>query len=236
MIRTIKASLAFAALTGAFLFQAPLHAQDAMKQDAMKQDDMKKDKMQDDKMTHEGMAKTLLTGKFHGKVHATSGRATVYEEADGKLVLRLTNFKTSNGPDVHVILVATKDAGDDANFLKSNTERLELGKLKGNEGDQNYEIPAGTDLAKFRTVSVYCERFNANFGAALTKEDNFEFDWDPGSRGRVVGVPTGETFYQSESERGGAGVLEFGTRSTVYGKAGRESAPDERAGDDLQIV
>jgi len=170
MIRTIKASLAFAALTGAFLFQAPLHAQDAMKQDAMKQDDMKKDKMQDDKMAHEGMAKTLLTGKFHGKVHATSGRATVYEEADGKLVLRLTNFKTSNGPDVHVILVATKDAGDDANFLKSNTERLELGKLKGNEGDQNYEIPAGTDLAKFRTVSVYCERFNANFGAALLEK------------------------------------------------------------------
>src|SRR6266571_325990 len=157
MIRTIKASLAFATLTGAFLFQAPLHAQDAMKQDTKKQDD---------KMAHEGMAKTLLTGKFHGKVHATSGRATVYEEADGKLVLRLTNFKTSNGPDVHVILVATKDAGDDANFLKSNTERLELGKLKGNEGDQNYEIPAGTDLAKFRTVSVYCERFNANFGAA----------------------------------------------------------------------
>ena len=53
-----------------------------------------------------------------------------------------------------------------ANFLKDNTEKLELGKLKGNEGDQNYEIPAGTDLTKFRTVSIYCERFNANFGAA----------------------------------------------------------------------
>ncbi len=125
MIHTIKAGLAFVALAGAFLLQAPAHAQDSMKQDDMK----------------------------HDKMH-------------GKLVLRLTNFKTSNGPDVHVILVATKDAGDDANFLKSNTERLELGKLKGNEGDQNYEIPAGTDLARFRTVSVYCERFNANFGAA----------------------------------------------------------------------
>ncbi|HKN61060.1 MAG TPA: DM13 domain-containing protein, partial [Candidatus Acidoferrales bacterium] len=109
---------------------------------------------------------TLETGTFHGKVHQTSGRATVYQEADGKLVLRLTNFKTSNGPDVHVILVALKDAEDDANFLKSGTARVELGKLKGNEGDQNYEIPAGTDLAKFQTVSIYCERFNANFGAA----------------------------------------------------------------------
>jgi hypothetical protein len=65
-----------------------------------------------------------------------------------------------------VILVATKDANDDANFLKSNTDRVELGKLKGNVGDQNYEIPAATDLAKFTTVSIYCERFNANFGAA----------------------------------------------------------------------
>jgi len=166
MVRTVKTGLVIAVAATAFSLQARLYAQDNMKQDGMKQDEMKHDKMQDDKMTHESMAKTLFTGKFHGKVHATSGRATVYQEADGKLVLRLTNFKTSNGPDVHVILVATKDAGDDANFLKNNTERVELGKLKGNEGDQNYEIPAGTDLAKFQTVSVYCERFNANFGAA----------------------------------------------------------------------
>ncbi len=170
MVRTVKTGLVIAVVATAFSLQARLYAQDNMKQDGMKQDEMKHDKMQDDKMTHESMAKTLFTGKFHGKVHATSGRATVYQEADGKLVLRLTNFKTSNGPDVHVILVATKDAGDDANFLKNNTERVELGKLKGNEGDQNYEIPAGTDLAKFRTVSVYCERFNANFGAALLEK------------------------------------------------------------------
>jgi Electron transfer DM13 len=114
----------------------------------------------------EGKAKTLETGTFHGKVHSTSGRATIYREPDGKLILRLTNFKTSNGPDVHVILIAAKDADDDANFLKANTERVELGALKGNEGDQNYAIPGGTDLSKFQTVSIYCERFNANFGAA----------------------------------------------------------------------
>jgi pentapeptide MXKDX repeat protein len=161
MIRTIKVGLAFAALAGTFLLQPSLQAQDSMKQD-----EMKHDKMQDDKMAHDGTAKTLFTGKFHGKVHATSGRATVYQQADGSLVLRLTDFKTSNGPDVHVLLVAEKDPGDDAKFLKNNTEKLELGKLKGNEGDQNYSIPAGTDLAKFGTVSIYCERFNANFGAA----------------------------------------------------------------------
>lgn len=114
----------------------------------------------------EQSGKVIETGTFHGKVHNTSGRATVYREADGKLVLRLTNFKTSNGPDVHVVLIAAKNAEDDANFLKSGTERVELGKLKGNEGDQNYVIPSNTDLNKFQTVSIYCERFNANFGAA----------------------------------------------------------------------
>jgi len=146
MVRKSKTLLAFAALAIAFAWQASAYAQDSMQ--------------------HEGMAKTLETGTFHGKVHSTSGRATIYQEADGKLVLRLTHFKTSNGPDVHVILIAAKDADDNANFLKSSTDRVELGKLKGNEGDQNYEIPAGTDLAKFQTVSIYCERFNANFGAA----------------------------------------------------------------------
>lgn len=143
MLRNVKSKtgLALAALAFAFGMQVLAHAQD-------------------------GKAKTLETGTFHGKVHSTSGRATIYQEANGKLVLRLTNFKTSNGPDVHVILIAVKDADDDANFLKNGVERVELGSLKGNEGDQNYDIPSGTDLSKFQTVSIYCERFNANFGAA----------------------------------------------------------------------
>ena len=141
MIRTIKTAIPFAALALTLGLQPSSNAQDTK-------------------------AKTLETGTFHGKVHNTSGRATVYREQDGKLILRLTSFKTSNGPDVHVILIAAKDADDDANFLKGNTERVELGDLKGNAGDQNYEIPKGTDLGKFQTVSIYCERFNANFGAA----------------------------------------------------------------------
>jgi Electron transfer DM13 len=155
MMRMVKVGVV-AGLLAAAIAISPAMAQDAMKHDGMKHDGM----------ISQEKAKTLYTGKFHGKVHATEGRATVYQQADGKLLLRLTGFKTSNGPDVHVILVAAKDASDDANFLKSNTGRVELGKLKGNEGDQNYEIPAGTDLSKFATVSIYCERFNANFGAA----------------------------------------------------------------------
>jgi hypothetical protein len=142
MIRNVKTVLAVVAVAFTFGLLGSVYAQDSVQ------------------------AKPLETGTFHGKVHSTSGRATVYQDQDGKLILRLTSFKTSNGPDVHVILIAAKDAADDANFLKSSTERVELGNLKGDEGDQNYEIPSGTDLSKFQTVSIYCERFNANFGAA----------------------------------------------------------------------
>jgi hypothetical protein len=107
----------------------------------------------------------VATGTFHGAAHHTSGRATVYQAPDGE-VLRITHFKTSNGPNVHVLLIAATDAKDDENFLNEKVERVDLGSLKGNEGDQNYPIPAGTDLSKYKTVSIFCERFNANFGAA----------------------------------------------------------------------
>ncbi|MFZ0589527.1 MAG: DM13 domain-containing protein [Bryobacteraceae bacterium] len=107
----------------------------------------------------------VATGSFHGAAHKTSGRATIYS-VDGKETLRLTNFKTSNGPDVHVVLIAASDAQDNENFLDKSVERVELGKLKGNEGDQDYAVPSGTDLSKFKAVSIYCERFNANFGTA----------------------------------------------------------------------
>jgi Electron transfer DM13 len=107
----------------------------------------------------------VVTGTFHGAAHKTSGRATVYS-ANGTQTLRLTNFKTSNGPDVHVILIAATDAQDDENFFNTTIERIDLGMLKGNEGDQNYSVPSGTDFAKFKAVSIYCQRFNANFGTA----------------------------------------------------------------------
>ena len=58
------------------------------------------------------------------------------------------------------------DAKDDQNIFKENLDRVELGPLKGTEGDQNYSIPAGTDLSKYKTVAIYCERFNVTFGAA----------------------------------------------------------------------
>jgi hypothetical protein len=107
----------------------------------------------------------VATGTFHGDAHHTMGRATVYQTPQGE-VLRITHFKTSDGPNTHVLLIAADDAKDDLNIFKGNIERVELGSLKGTEGDQNYSVPAGTDLSKYKTVAIYCERFNITFGAA----------------------------------------------------------------------
>ena len=107
---------------------------------------------------------TLGEGSFHGVAHDTTGKATVYQVDGGKRVLRLTGFKTSNGPDVHVYLVAANDAKDSATV--KNAGFIDIAKLKGNEGDQNYDLPTNIDLAKYKSVSIWCARFGVNFGTA----------------------------------------------------------------------
>ena len=108
-------------------------------------------------------AEVVLRGSFHSNAHETRGAATVHRLAGGRLVLRLSDFATSNGPDVQVYLVASNDV---QNGHDVNKGFINLGTLKGNIGDQNYDIPAGTDLARYRAVSVWCRRFAVNFGAA----------------------------------------------------------------------
>ena len=106
----------------------------------------------------------LASGQFHNGAHDTKGTATVFQLADGKKTLRLTDFATSNGPDVHVYLVAADDAKDDDTVTKAGF--IDVGSLKGNIGDQNYDLPANADLSKYRAVTIWCKRFSVNFGTA----------------------------------------------------------------------
>ncbi len=108
----------------------------------------------------------LYTGRLEGKAHQTSGRATIYRTSDGRQYLRLTDFMTSNGPDVHVVLVQTDDANLTKEIVTDQIDSVELGQLKGNQGDQNYDLPASVDLQKYNAAVIYCERFHAIFGAA----------------------------------------------------------------------
>jgi Electron transfer DM13 len=111
-----------------------------------------------------GNAISVLSGSFHSVAHETMGKAAVHQLADGKRVLRLTDFQTSNGPDVHVYLVAAADAAD-SDTVK-NAGFVDLGSLKGTEGAQNYDLPAGVDLDKYRAATIWCARFGVNFGTA----------------------------------------------------------------------
>jgi hypothetical protein len=113
------------------------------------------------------VTRSLASGAFHGVAHETKGTATVHELADGERILRLTGFETSNGPDVHIFLGKATDAAD--NDTVKTTGYLDLGSLKGNVGDQNYSIPKTVDLAEYKSVTVWCSRFNVNFGTAPLK-------------------------------------------------------------------
>ncbi|MDW0183980.1 MAG: DM13 domain-containing protein [Nitrososphaeraceae archaeon] len=121
------------------------------KQNATVNENMNETKMTNDTMT--------LMGNFVDAgdgFHKAEGIAKVINLADGRTFLRLENLKTTNGPDLYVNLSVGKDALDIVN----------LGRLKGNIGNQNYEIPAGTDLSKYNTALIWCKAFSTLFGSA----------------------------------------------------------------------
>jgi hypothetical protein len=105
------------------------------------------------------MMDTGLTGVFAGAgdgTHNAEGVAKViYLDAKSD-VLRLEDLKVTNGPDLYVYLATDKQASD----------FVDLGKLKANNGNQNYDIPEGTDLSKYNNVLVWCKQFTVLFGSA----------------------------------------------------------------------
>ncbi len=109
----------------------------------------------------------LASGTFHGVAHPTHGTATVYQLPGAGRVLRLTNFQTSNGPDVRVFLIKAADASDEA--AVTGAGYVEVGHLRGSRGDQNYPLPPGLDLSQYHAVTIWCKRFRVNFATAPLK-------------------------------------------------------------------
>jgi hypothetical protein len=102
---------------------------------------------------------SLLTGSFIGVgdgIHDAQGIAKVIPVDSGGNVLRLEDLVVTNGPDLYVYLSTDKSASDFVN----------LGRLKANIGNQNYPIPAGTDMTKYDTVLIWCKAFSVLFGSA----------------------------------------------------------------------
>jgi hypothetical protein len=113
-----------------------------------------------------GAGNVLLSrGRFESLEHGTTGVAQVIEVSGGQRVLTLTGFETDNGPDLRVYL-STADANQDS----PGDEFVDLGGLKGNVGDQQYEIPRGTNLERLTKAVVWCRAFSVGFGAAPLRE------------------------------------------------------------------
>ena len=107
---------------------------------------------------------TLARGGFRSLAHAGEGTALVLERDDGARFLRFENFEVENGPDLKVYLsTAPADSEDDDDF---NVDFVSLGALKGNVGDQNYEIPDSVDLSRYQSAVIWCRRFAVGFAVA----------------------------------------------------------------------
>ena len=101
-----------------------------------------------------------------GFFHRGSGGVIIYRLADGALLLRLEKIKVTNGPALHVLLAKHPNPDSRAEVKEGY---LDLGDLKGNKGSQNYAIPAGTDLSRYKSVVIYCKPFRVVFARASLK-------------------------------------------------------------------
>ncbi len=106
----------------------------------------------------------ISTGEFHPVAHPGKGDAIVYRLEDGSHVLRLENLDIFNGPALYVYAVAADDARDNETVEEAGF--LNLGPLKGNQGNQTYELPVDFDPEKHRSISIWCKRFSVNFATA----------------------------------------------------------------------
>jgi hypothetical protein len=103
----------------------------------------------------------LGRGRFEPVAHAVTGTATTIRRGRGGRVLTLTGFEVDNGPDLRVYLVAgpARDESEVDDFK-------DLGALKGNKGDQQYELGREINLDRYRTVVIWCRAFSVNFARA----------------------------------------------------------------------
>ncbi|MFD3872720.1 DM13 domain-containing protein [Streptomyces sp. NPDC058623] len=111
--------------------------------------------------------RTVARGDLISHEHTTTGTAKLIRLADGSHTLRLENLDTSNGPDLRVWLTdAPVKEGTAGWRVFDDGKHVSLGKLKGNKGDQNYEVPPDLDLSAYSSVAIWCDRFDVSFGAA----------------------------------------------------------------------
>ncbi len=118
-----------------------------------------------DEAEEAGVIVTQFEGVFGPRSHPGEGVAKILNDGSEQRFLRFEEFATDNGPDLNVYLT-TADSDADAGDFGADGQFVDLGDLKGNVGEQNYEIPAEVDLNEFDTVVIWCVRFGVAFAAA----------------------------------------------------------------------
>ncbi len=104
------------------------------------------------------------SGAFIDAEHPTKGTASIITE-NGKKYIQFDNqFKSDNGPDLFVIL--HKDDKLPITGIKE-ADYTTIAPLKSTNGAQKYEIPENLDVSNFKSVAVWCRKFNATFGYAV---------------------------------------------------------------------
>jgi len=109
----------------------------------------------------------LASGRFRSLEHGTSGTALILRRGDRSLFLRFEDLDTSNGPMLHVYL-SEVPAGNQ--WHAYGIRFVDLGPLKGNVGNQNYELPGGIELSRYRSAVIWCNRFKVGFGVAALRQ------------------------------------------------------------------
>ncbi len=111
-------------------------------------------------------AVALASGQFRDgdSYHKGSGSATIYGLPGGEAVLRFENLDVTNGPDLRVLLSTHPDPPNKAELRDAGY--IHIAKLKGNRGNQNYDLPPDADLDSIRSVIIYCMPFNVIFSVA----------------------------------------------------------------------
>ncbi len=120
--------------------------------------------MEDESVTMEGdTAETMSLKAYEGRfigvgdgIHDAQGVARVLPLEGGSQILRLEDFRSTNGPDLYVYLATDRHA----------SEFINLGELKANRGNQNYQIPDDADLEEYNQVLIWCKAFSVLFGNA----------------------------------------------------------------------
>ncbi len=113
-----------------------------------------------------GVPAPLSRGRFADadNFHRGSGLATIYRLENGELVLRLEDFRVTNGPDLRVLLSRHAAPVDRADLTAAGY--VELGRLKGNIGNQNYPVPDGLVVEEHHSIVIYCKPFQVVFSVA----------------------------------------------------------------------